>query len=90
MTEPTDRGGAPRPRRTARCLICGKPQQARWRPFCSKRCADIDLGRWFGEHYRIASVDDASGDDASGDDLGDDPGGGGSRAGHLDPGDIDR
>jgi endogenous inhibitor of DNA gyrase (YacG/DUF329 family) len=24
-----------------------------YRPFCSRRCADIDLGRWFGEEYRI-------------------------------------
>jgi endogenous inhibitor of DNA gyrase (YacG/DUF329 family) len=30
-------------------------------PFCSKRCADIDLGRWFTESYRIpASAPDAS------------------------------
>ncbi len=25
----------------------------RYRPFCSKRCADIDLGRWLGERYRV-------------------------------------
>ena len=23
-------------------------------PFCSERCHLIDLGRWFGEEYRIA------------------------------------
>jgi uncharacterized protein len=26
---------------------------AAYRPFCSKRCADIDLGRWLKENYRI-------------------------------------
>ncbi|MGF1445884.1 MAG: DNA gyrase inhibitor YacG [Pikeienuella sp.] len=36
-----------------RCPICGKPRAQAWRPFCSKRCADIDLGRWFGGAYAI-------------------------------------
>ncbi|MCC6717122.1 MAG: DNA gyrase inhibitor YacG [Acetobacteraceae bacterium] len=40
------------PARTA-CPICGKPATPRERPFCSPRCAQIDLGRWFGETYRI-------------------------------------
>lgn len=35
------------------CPICGKPCEARWRPFCSQRCADVDLGRWFLEAYRL-------------------------------------
>ena len=34
------------------CAICGKPADAKYQPFCSKRCADIDLGRWFKEDYR--------------------------------------
>jgi endogenous inhibitor of DNA gyrase (YacG/DUF329 family) len=36
-----------------RCPICGKPANPEFEPFCSKRCADIDLGRWLGEAYRI-------------------------------------
>jgi endogenous inhibitor of DNA gyrase (YacG/DUF329 family) len=36
-----------------RCPICGKPADERWRPFCSKRCADVDLNRWLGGHYHI-------------------------------------
>ena len=36
-----------------RCPICGKPADAKFEPFCSKRCADIDLGRWFKEDYRV-------------------------------------
>ena len=37
----------------AGCPICGKPPQPGLRPFCSKRCADIDLGRWLGERYVV-------------------------------------
>jgi len=36
------------------CPICGKPPNARYIPFCSKRCADRDLHRWLGERYGIA------------------------------------
>ncbi|MGE4064613.1 MAG: DNA gyrase inhibitor YacG [Rhodospirillaceae bacterium] len=38
-----------------KCARCGQPVQARYRPFCSQRCADIDLGSWFGERYRVAT-----------------------------------
>ena len=34
--------------RTAPCPICRKPAVDKFRPFCSKRCADVDLNRWFG------------------------------------------
>ncbi|MGO8919725.1 MAG: DNA gyrase inhibitor YacG [Stellaceae bacterium] len=36
-----------------RCPICGKPADARHRPFCSKRCALLDLGRWLNGDYRL-------------------------------------
>ena len=52
-----------------RCAHCGKPVVARWRPFCSKRCADLDLGRWLSETYRIASNDEPETDSEAG--LGD-------------------
>jgi endogenous inhibitor of DNA gyrase (YacG/DUF329 family) len=39
-----------------RCPICGKPTEAKTRPFCSVRCADVDLGRWFGEAYRVPAA----------------------------------
>ncbi|MEM1351293.1 MAG: DNA gyrase inhibitor YacG [Pseudomonadota bacterium] len=39
------------------CPICGKPTLAAMRPFCSKRCADVDLARWFNEDYAVASDD---------------------------------
>jgi endogenous inhibitor of DNA gyrase (YacG/DUF329 family) len=37
-----------------RCPICGKPSVHAVRPFCSARCADIDLGRWVSGAYVIA------------------------------------
>jgi uncharacterized protein len=35
------------------CAICGKPVDARFKPFCSKRCADVDLNRWLSGRYVI-------------------------------------
>ncbi len=37
------------------CPLCGKPGDDVYRPFCSKRCADLDLGKWFNGDYRVAS-----------------------------------
>jgi endogenous inhibitor of DNA gyrase (YacG/DUF329 family) len=52
------------------CPICGKPADAVLRPFCSKRCADIDLGRWLKEGYRVPTgegpSEDESGDEGRG------------------------
>jgi hypothetical protein len=42
------------------CVICGKPKDERFKPFCSKRCADVDLNRWFSGGYAIpATQEDA-------------------------------
>jgi endogenous inhibitor of DNA gyrase (YacG/DUF329 family) len=35
------------------CPICRKPADPAFRPFCSKRCADVDLQRWFVGRYAI-------------------------------------
>jgi uncharacterized protein len=35
------------------CPICGKPREARYDPFCSRRCADVDLHRWLKGSYAI-------------------------------------
>ncbi len=35
------------------CPICRARTQEKYRPFCSKRCADIDLGRWMSGAYVI-------------------------------------
>ena len=39
------------------CPICGKDTADRFRPFCSKRCADIDLGRWLNGTYFVPAED---------------------------------
>jgi endogenous inhibitor of DNA gyrase (YacG/DUF329 family) len=46
-----------------KCALCGKPQDPRFRPFCSKRCADVDLNRWFSGRYAIAAEEDDIADD---------------------------
>ena len=38
-----------------KCVLCGKPQDAAYKPFCSRRCANIDLGRWLKGGYSIPS-----------------------------------
>jgi len=45
----SDAGGARRPG----CPVCGRPAEPASRPFCSPRCADVDLGRWLTGQYRI-------------------------------------
>ena len=35
------------------CPVCNKPTDAAFRPFCSKRCADLDLARWLHGDYAI-------------------------------------
>ena len=43
---------------THRCPICKKIYtDMAYAPFCSKRCADVDLGRWFNGSYAVASED---------------------------------
>ncbi|MCZ4261909.1 DNA gyrase inhibitor YacG [Limimaricola sp. G21655-S1] len=39
------------------CPICGKATVEAVRPFCSKRCADVDLARWLGGGYAVPSRD---------------------------------
>lgn len=36
-----------------RCPICGEATVRQWRPFCSQRCADVDLGRWITGRYSV-------------------------------------
>lgn len=37
------------------CPVCQKATDAKYRPFCSRRCADVDLGRWLNGSYRVAA-----------------------------------
>ena len=52
------------------CPICGKPAQTSTRPFCSDRCVDIDLGRWFGERYSVPADTEAPPEELADEDAG--------------------
>jgi uncharacterized protein len=41
-----------------KCPICGRPAEPDRRPFCSKRCADLDLQRWFSGAYAVPVIED--------------------------------
>ena len=47
------------------CPLCGKPEDAQHRPFCSRGCKDRDLLQWLGEGYRVPgpAVQRGEGDD---------------------------
>ncbi len=51
-----------RPPRRVRCPCCGEPATFAasnpWRPFCSERCRNGDLGAWASESYRVAAQPD--------------------------------
>ena len=43
---------------TPKCPICRKPAEADYRPFCSRRCADVDLQRWLVGAYAVPAEED--------------------------------
>jgi endogenous inhibitor of DNA gyrase (YacG/DUF329 family) len=51
---PGDGGGA----KVGRCPICGKPAAEASKPFCSPRCRDVDLHRWFSGTYVVPGRED--------------------------------
>ena len=51
MADEPRSAGSPR-----RCAVCGKLAAAAFRPFCSERCKQIDLGAWAEEKYTIPAV----------------------------------
>ncbi|HEX9904533.1 MAG TPA: DNA gyrase inhibitor YacG [Propylenella sp.] len=48
------------------CPICGRPAAEDLRPFCSRRCADIDLNRWLSGTYVIRGRDADDGEETGG------------------------
>lgn len=56
MTEDTEKLSGVRVH-AAKCVRCAQPVQPRYRPFCSQRCADIDLGSWFTGAYKIPTAE---------------------------------
>jgi uncharacterized protein len=51
------------------CPICGKPAAETFRPFCSKRCADVDLNRWLSGVYAVPVQEDDDEDGTPKDDA---------------------
>jgi endogenous inhibitor of DNA gyrase (YacG/DUF329 family) len=50
---------SPRPKKKpVRCPVCREPAVEAYRPFCSKRCADIDLNRWLSGVYAVPVKED--------------------------------
>jgi hypothetical protein len=47
----------------AKCPICGKLADELFRPFCSKRCADVDLNRWLSGVYAVPVTEDEEEDE---------------------------
>ena len=45
------------------CAICGKPVDEVFKPFCSKRCADVDLHRWLSGVYAVPVTEDEEEDE---------------------------
>jgi endogenous inhibitor of DNA gyrase (YacG/DUF329 family) len=54
-----------RPKRP--CPICAKPSQQKFHPFCSARCAQVDLNRWLGGHYAIPAESEQTSADGNAD-----------------------
>ena len=44
------------------CPNCKKPSNRTTYPFCSKRCADLDLGAWLNGSYRLAGDENPGND----------------------------
>jgi uncharacterized protein len=61
MTQPKSPTGA-----RGKCPICSRPTEPTYRPFCSRRCADVDLSRWLGGTYAIPdAVESEDGDESA-------------------------
>mgnify|MGYP006275030149 CR=1 FL=1 len=63
MTEPANRDEGGKVVMLGRCPHCGARAIRDFRPFCSKRCADLDLGRWLSGAYAIPAVETDDPDD---------------------------
>lgn len=47
------------------CPVCAKPSQPGFHPFCSNRCAQVDLMRWLGGHYAVPAGEEGQSSPAS-------------------------
>ena len=53
--------------KTPACPVCRRPTEQAYRPFCSRRCADVDLQRWLAGRYALPAVEDEAGPDRESD-----------------------
>ena len=53
----------PQQERVARCPLCGRPAQERFRPFCSATCRDRDLLNWLDGRYAIPAQESEAADE---------------------------
>ena len=60
MTQSASQPGA-----RGKCPICNRPSDAEYRPFCSRRCADVDLARWLRGAYAIPDAGESEDGDES-------------------------
>jgi uncharacterized protein len=58
--------GSTSPKAGPRCPVCRKPTLEAVKPFCSARCADVDLGRWLTGGYAISGGTDDADEDGDG------------------------
>lgn len=52
-----------------KCVMCKHPAIVKYRPFCSKRCADLDLGKWLNESYVVGGTAQGDENDFSSDQV---------------------
>ena len=53
------------------CAICKRPaDDPACTPFCSRRCADLDLQRWFSGVYAVPAVEPEDDGEAAGSEAG--------------------
>ena len=55
------------------CPICGKPAVEKFRPFCSRRCANVDLNRWLSGVYAVPVKEAEDEDGMCSPEAGDEP-----------------
>jgi len=60
---------------SGKCAICGRPTDTKYRPFCSRRCADVDLARWLRGAYVIPDREEGEDQEAELAEEANEPGG---------------
>jgi endogenous inhibitor of DNA gyrase (YacG/DUF329 family) len=69
MSDDPKASGKPAPP-SKRCPVCGRPRDPKYDPFCSRRCADVDLHRWLKGTYVIPGAERPSVEGDKGEDEG--------------------